>query len=119
MSGFARFCKQCFLLVYRFVVGVLSFLVIIGLSLLGILFTIGLFIFGWQIYVYFRSGFRVSYSIIDVLKYINIDWAHQPSDWIGFYNMFDSIPASLGLMVVGLIFAGISHAFADSLDRKV
>ncbi len=118
MSGFARFCKQCFLFIYKFVAGLLSFSVIIVLSILSAIFTIGLFILGWQVYGYFRYGSWVSYSMIDVFKYLNIDWAHYPADWIGFYNMFDSIPASIGLMVIGLIFSGIAHAFAESSDRR-
>jgi hypothetical protein len=119
MSDTNRIFEKSFTFLFRLLRGFFGIGLTLIFAILGAVFTIGLFAFFWQVYLYFRFGSWVPYSMIDVFQYLGSEWAISPSDWVGFYNIFDSIPASVGLMVVGLFFSLISHAVAEFFDRKV
>jgi hypothetical protein len=57
----------------------------------------------YQIYGFLRIGDWQSISIIDCLIYAGMEWAKEPSDWVGFWKLLDYFPFSLSLFIVGFI----------------
>jgi len=58
---------------------------------------------GWQVYEYLRYSIWNPVSVIDALQWMKIQWALNPTDWIGLYNMLKMVPMSLTLIVIGWI----------------
>lgn len=61
----------------------------------------GLGVVGWQVYEYLRYNSWDSISIITALQWMKIQWAFNPTDWIGLYNILGMVPLSLTMIVVG------------------
>ena len=78
--------------------GAIIYILILGSSLLG-----GLFIIGMQIFFYLKEGAWNSVSIIDGLVELNLKWAINPQDWLGLWNILDFLPLSVSLLVLGFI----------------
>ena len=71
---------------------------VLGLGLFG-----GLGMLGYQIYMYLRSGEWYSFSVITGLRWLNVQWAFYPKEWIGLYKILDDFPLSLGIFICGFI----------------
>ncbi len=73
------------------------------------LFLMGLFITGpailiWQMYKYLRFGSWSALSVIDAIKWCNVQWAASPRDWIGLHQILEWMPLSvLPILLVGLV----------------
>lgn len=62
-------------------------------------------IFSWQIYKYLRVGSWPSLSVVDALKWCNVQWATTPVDWVGLHRSLEWMPLSLFIpLVIGLFF---------------
>jgi hypothetical protein len=70
---------------------------IVGISLM----LCGFLVLGWQVYEYLRYSFWMPISVITGLSWIKLEWALNPTDWIGVFNILSNIPLSLALVVVG------------------
>ncbi|KKX30262.1 hypothetical protein YH62_11965 [Rhizobium sp. LC145] len=78
----------------------------------------GLFILGWvtiavQIYWYLRGGLWTSVSIISALKQLPIEkvaeWASNPLDWLGLYQLLEFLPLSGSGIILGLFITFATH----------
>lgn len=72
------------------------------LSIAG-LYLIGAGIFLFQIYSYLKKGEWLSISVIDGIKEFGSTWAANPTDWQGIWNIFNSFPLSLSIIVIAYI----------------
>ena len=61
----------------------------------------GLGVVGWQVYEYLRYNTWNSLSVINAMQWMKIQWALNPADWIGLYNILCMIPLSLTMIVIG------------------
>lgn len=61
----------------------------------------GVGVVGWQVYEYLRYNIWSSVSVITALQWMKIQWALNPTDWIGLYNILRMIPLSLTMIVIG------------------
>jgi hypothetical protein len=57
----------------------------------------------YQIYGFLRTGDWQSISIVDCLLYAGMEWAKEPSDWVGFWKLLNYFPFSLSLFIAGFI----------------
>lgn len=90
-----------------------SFLLIVS----GCLFLGGLYVIGLQCVSYLRDGYWTSYSIIELLKWLEIDWASYPQDWLGLHQLMGRIPLSLGFIGSSLV-AFIKGITLDPPERR-
>ena len=79
----------------------------VGLMLAWVFTPIG--IVGWQIYGYLRFGFWQSLSVIDALRWTDIQWATAPTDWVGLYGVLEWLPLSAGVAIFGFLFLVIIY----------
>lgn len=79
---------------------------VFGLLLMLLPIFLSAWIFVWQIYSYLRWGHWTSFSIIDGLAWLKIEWANNPTDWIGLHSFLDKLHASVGLMLIVLSYFG-------------
>jgi len=70
--------------------------IIIGLSIF-----VPLGILSYQTYWYLRIGEWHSFSVITGLRWLNIQWAFYPNDWIGIYKILDEFPLWVGVFLCG------------------
>jgi hypothetical protein len=63
---------------------------------------VGLAVPLWQLYSYARFGTWTSVSITGLLGWAGCGWGRWPTDWLGLHHILALIPASLGLVVLGL-----------------
>ena len=74
------------------------------LMIIGVAFCLGgAGIVVYQIYTYLKSGNWEPISTIDALLLFEIQWAMNPTDWLGAWKVLDKIPASVPIFVCGLI----------------
>lgn len=73
----------------------------------------GLAVVGWQAYYWLRHSAWVPLSVVDGLRFIGVEWARSPRDWIGLWKVFDFLPLAVGVPAVGLLLASIAGAQAD------
>jgi|GEM_PF-4733309 hypothetical protein len=79
----------------------LMFELIAGIVGFGFLGGIGVLVY--QIYWYLRIGEWYSFSVITGLRWLNVQWAFYPTEWIGIYKILDEFPLCLGMFICGLI----------------
>lgn len=62
-------------------------------------------IISYQVYIYLKSGIWTTFSIIDCLKYYNVQWATTPTDWYGIWKLLDYINISVPIsLFTGILF---------------
>jgi hypothetical protein len=49
----------------------------------------------YQILKYLKTGFWPSLSIIDIMKYFEINWATSPNDWFGLWQILNFLNFSI------------------------
>ncbi|ABM02104.1 hypothetical protein Ping_0237 [Psychromonas ingrahamii 37] len=59
-------------------------------------------VFVFQTYTYLKSGVWLPLSVIDGFSTIGFEWAKNPTDWIGLWELVDQVPLSVGLFLIGL-----------------
>lgn len=57
----------------------------------------------WQVYHYLRFNEWVSLSVVDLLKWCDIQWAYLPTDWIGMYRVLEFLPLSASLLIAAWV----------------
>ena len=68
--------------------------------------TLGLLLFGFQVYGYLYSGEWWSLSLANFIGFFYHDWSanilgeYNPKTWVGLYNLLDFIPLWLSLIIV-------------------
>jgi len=65
-------------------------------------------IFGWQIYMYLMDGEWTSLSVINALRWLDIEWAFSPTRWLGVHKMLIVIPLAAAPFLAAL---GVGFAF--------
>ena len=83
--------------------------------LIVISFISGLSIFGYQVYYYLKNGTWFSISLIDSFAYIGSDWALQPNNWYGIWNLLNKIPLSMMLAFIAIQWA---YNILNSIENK-
>lgn len=84
------------------------------LSVIGTVFLIcgpilaPFYLLGYQIYTYLKTGTCISFTIIELAAFIDIEWAICPNDWIGIWNILNSTPLLVLLLFISLIAVFIS-----------
>jgi hypothetical protein len=73
------------------------------LTIIGFGFICALGVLGYQIFLYLRIGKWYSFSLITGLRWLNVQWAFYPSEWIGVYKILDDFPLSLGIFTCSLV----------------
>lgn len=63
-------------------------------------------ILSYQVYIYSRTGTWITFSVIDLLSYLNFQWAKYPTDWLGIWKVFNFLHASIPISIM-LIYFGI------------
>lgn len=61
----------------------------------------GLGVVGWQVYEFLRNNSWNPVSVVTALQWMKIQWALNPTDWIGLYNILQMVPLSLMMIVSG------------------
>lgn len=64
-----------------------------------------LLILGYQFYVYLKTGYWQTLSIIDVMQYYEISWALSPGDWYELWNILNMINISVPVFIIGICIA--------------
>lgn len=74
-----------------------------GILLLGVGY--GLYVFGWQIYIYMRTDIWGSIGLLDFLgSELGWAWAEHPTDWIGLHKILNLPNAGVSIMLIsGLV----------------
>lgn len=67
---------------------------------LSVLAAVG--ILGWQAYSHLRIGSWPALSVVTLLEWLKIDWAHSPRDWIGLHALLAALPLSLVALATGV-----------------
>lgn len=63
----------------------------------------GVGVIGWQVYEYLRYSIWNPVSVVAALQWMKIQWASNPTDWIGLFNILTMIPLSLASIALGWI----------------
>ncbi|MEW8202711.1 MAG: hypothetical protein AB2697_21855 [Candidatus Thiodiazotropha endolucinida] len=84
---------------------------IFGFVILSILAGIGVLIY--DIYSYLKSGNWDSIDTIDLLREMKADWAFNPTDWIGLWEVLNAIPLFIILIILPILLAYIVLRFTD------
>lgn len=61
----------------------------------------GVGVVGWQVYEYLRYNVWSPVSVVTALQWLKVQWALNPADWVGLYNILRMIPLSLTMIVMG------------------
>lgn len=73
-----------------------------------------------QAYGFLKSGDWPSYSLLRA-AWPHVDWLRNPQSWYGLhrivYDFLNIVPASLALLIVGWLVAGIGSAFKGRIRR--
>jgi hypothetical protein len=72
--------------------------------------TQSLLILGWQVYGYLRQAVWQPVSAIDALRYLNMNWAIAPTDWLGLYRFLDWMPVTLLLLITGVSLTFVAYS---------
>lgn len=75
---------------------------ILRIILAGFLFIFGLYTVGEQIYKYLKAGKWESYSLIDGMAKLGIEWASNPTDWYGLWRVLDYIPFAVACIALAV-----------------
>lgn len=61
----------------------------------------GFCVVGWQVYEYLRYNIWTPVSVVTALEWMKIQWALNPTDWVGLYNILRKVPLSVAMIVSG------------------
>ena len=53
----------------------------------------------YQIYWYLRIGEWEPLSVITGLRWMKVDWAFHPNEWIGLYKILNDMPLAFGIFI--------------------
>jgi hypothetical protein len=70
-------------------------------------FLAAVFVLGYQVYLYLKSGAWVALSVIDGLLYLFRKnpplWLLYPDDWVGVHKLLDKTPLAVGFVILGIL----------------
>ena len=69
----------------------------------GFIVVAGLGVLGSQSYMFLRESLWESMSIITGLAMMDVDWASNPTDWLGLHHILSVVPLSLALVLTGFM----------------
>lgn len=70
---------------------------------------------GWQLYVFLRTGFSLEFSAIDLLKiFDDSPWLGSPSDWAGVHSMLSFVNGGLTLILIGFASLFLLNQLSDT-----
>lgn len=52
---------------------------------------------------FLQSGNWPSISVVDALRFYGSEWAAYPDVWLGVHNILDSLPMSIGAVILGFL----------------
>lgn len=56
-----------------------------------------------QIYDFLRTGSWESFTVIHFLTDLGSEWAIEPNNWYGLWNILSYIPMSIATLIIGLV----------------
>ena len=59
-----------------------------------------LVVIGWQTATYLKGGIWPSLSDIDGLKFLELEWAYSPQDWLWPHNVVGHLNLGLGICII-------------------
>ncbi len=80
----------------------------------------GMLVVLYQIFYYLKEGDWLTISVIDALIYVQKDpwpWLLYPGDWVGFHNLLQKTPLSVGLAVLGIAWLFSFAHLQETLDE--
>lgn len=78
----------------------------------------GVSVFIYEVIAWLWMGFWPSFSILSLLSLVTA-WAYYPTSWFGLHKLLGFIPLSLGLVIIGLSFLGLSNmALSQERERR-
>ena len=66
-------------------------------------FSACLFILLSQCLKFLQSGTWPSISVVDALRFFGSEWATYPDAWLGVHNFLNSLPVSIGAVILGFL----------------
>lgn len=78
-------------------------------------------VLGYQIIFYLKNGAWQPLSVIDGLVYLSQErpslWLLYPQDWIGLHKLLEAIPLSLGIALLGVLWAIVTAMIKVKYDE--
>jgi hypothetical protein len=70
-------------------------------------------VLGWQTAVYLKDDTWPSLSVIDGLKFLDLEWAYYPHVWLWPHNVLGHLNLGLGICVICMMVASILFAIDE------